>query len=171
MKKFLVLSMSLGWCGLVAFQVSQASYGWIESAFLALLLVAITIAGVCTASLRFVFGLKSGWMYIASLWIFVVSAFMVARSITDYQSRATLAAAEPIIKAVDRFTLDNDSYPISLKVLVPAYLTTIPKTKMGITGGEFDFYNTLYDSILTFRMPAGSRYSYSFSRRKWIYHD
>lgn len=112
-------------------------------------------------------------LYSGLLFLFVSSSMVGAGLIWDRQQATSVATAQSVIAAAERFHSDTGSYPQSLSDLVPAYLPTEPHSVMGFSEDSFRFrLSTNADHFhISFALPAWMSYSYDSESKKWSLHD
>jgi hypothetical protein len=80
--------------------------------------------------------------------------------------------AVPIINALDKYHEDKNEFPDSLKKLAPDYIASIPKTRMGLFGTEFEYScGSLEEYSLGINIDGFHAYYYSRKYNKWFYND
>ena len=165
----LCATILLAWAGLVAFQVGAFGFG--AAGVLGLVLGA-TLLGFCISALvgiatrRWNFTLYFGialFSEFSSLW--------AAGFISERQRLPSIVATQPIIAAAERFHIATGSYPRSFDDLVPAYLSTEPRTKMGIRGTYFILSSSPDQFHLSFELPVWMLCSYSSEAKQWEIND
>jgi hypothetical protein len=160
----------LVWAALVAFQVG-ASFGFGTAGLLGLVLAA-SLLGFCVAV---VIGIISQrWrvtLYFGVALFVVFSSSWTARFISERQRQDSIAAAQPIIAAAERFYTASGAYPQSLDDLVPAYLPAEPRTKMGFRGTPFVLSSRPDRFYVTFELPSWMLCTYDSQSKQWDISD
>ena len=110
-------------------------------------------------------------LYFGATLFLVFSASWTARFISERQREASIAAAQPIISAANRFHSNTGAYPQSLYDLVPAYLPTEPRTKMGFRGTPFSLSTGPDRFYVTFALPAWKLCTYNSESKQWHIND
>ena len=154
----------------MAFDVG-ASFGALASAVLGFVLV-VSFLGFIGAV---VFGLFSRrWrttLYFGVTFFLVLTALLAGRVVSVRQRAASMRAAEPIISAAERFHSVTGMYPRSIHELIPAYLPTEPRTKMGLRGTRFTLSAGPDRFCVTFALPSWMLCTYHSQSRKWVIDD
>lgn len=166
----LYVSAPFAWAGFVAFQVG-AAFGFGGAGVVGLVLGASLIGflvsalvGIATRRWRFT-------LYFGVALFAVLSSFWAASFISERQRLASIAAAQPIIAAAERFQMANGNYPRSFSDLVPAYLSTEPRTKMGFGGTRFVLSSRPDRFHLSFSLRAWMLCSYDSESKQWGIYD
>lgn len=80
--------------------------------------------------------------------------------------------AVELIQVIEKYKQDNGSYPEKLEVLVPKYISNIPKAKFTFYGSDFRYISRPSGTMLFYTdMPPFGRQTYSFDSHKWGYLD
>lgn len=159
-------------CGLVVFEISEASFGMGAAGVIGLaLLTAIIIFLVGT-----VIGIGSGRWRVAgtsgAIVLTIIASSWVAGRITERQRQASMAAARPIIAAAEQYHGINGVYPASLQELIPTYLPSEPRTRMGLTGTQFHLAPDAWGGFgISFECPAFMVCYYESESKAWFYDD
>ena len=158
--------------GLVAFGISEASFSMGAAGVIGLALLVAIIAFITGA----VMGISSGRWRVAgisgAILLTIVSSIWVAGRIAHAQRYASMAAARPIIAAVEQFHRVNGTYPASLQELVPKYLPFEPRTRMGLSGTQFRLHAGAWGGFnITFECPAFMVCCYESESKTWSYDD
>jgi hypothetical protein len=75
------------------------------------------------------------WLIVAGELLFVTAvAFSVD---TEARIRATVAAGETLVAALDAYARQTGTLPASLDLLVPGYLSSVPLPRYGIRSWEY----------------------------------
>jgi hypothetical protein len=92
-------------------------------------------------------------IFLSGLLTFVGTSIILVK-----QEAQSAENAKGIVKALNSYNADKGAYPVTLKDLLPNYLTTIPITAMGISDHAFT-YRRLEDSyFLSF--PENEKHYY-----------
>lgn len=160
----------LTWAALVSLMVG-ASFSSGAAGLLGLLLVAsllcsfvAVIVGIISRRWRVTF-------YFGTAVFIIFSSSWAARFISTRQREASIAAAQPIIAAAERFHSSTGAYPQSLSDLIPAYLPTEPRTRMGFRGTPFALSSGSDRFHVTFALPAWMLCSYDSKSKQWDISD
>lgn len=166
----LFVSVLLAWTGLVAFQIG-ADFGFVGAGVAGLVFVALLLgffvsvcAGIVTRRWRST--LESGVALLVAL-----SSLCTADVISEHQRVASIASAQPIIAAAERFRMATGIYPRSFDDLVPAYLSAEPRSKMGFCGTRFMLSSGPDRFHLSFPLPAWMLCSYDSRSKEWEIND
>ena len=160
----------LVWTGLVALQIG-AAFGFAVSGLVGLAL-AVTLLGFLISASGAIFSRR--WrraIRFGLALLFLFSSFGTAGSISKRQQQASIIAAQPIIAAAENFHAATGAYPRSLGDLVPAYLPTEPRTKMGFGGASFLLSSQPDGFRVSFALPAWMRCVYDSRAKKWSVND
>lgn len=101
----------------------------------------------------------------------VVASLLVSRSVSHRQRIGSIAAAQPVLAAIERFRTERGVYPETIHQLVPAYLPAEPRTRMGFNGTPFHLRSKPGKLTLYFDLPAAMRCSYDSESKQWHVHD
>ncbi len=139
---------------------------------LALLLsgaIVLASAGVALSAL-----VTRRWAHLASSGVAisaVVASLLVSRPVSQRQRAGSIAAAQPVLAAIERFRAQRGAYPETIQQLVPAYLPADPRTRMGFSGTPFYLRSKPAGLTLYFDLPAAMRCSYDSESKRWHVHD
>jgi hypothetical protein len=103
--------------------------------------------------------------------LLLCAAFVVGQWISDRQRVKSIATAQGIIDAAERFRATTGAYPQSLGSLVPAYLAEVPRTDMGFGGRRYRYFAEPEEFHLSFELPAWLICSFSSRSKQWYIHD
>ena len=86
------------------------------------------------------------------------------------QTRMALANAERIINACTQYRDANGTYPMTLDILVPQYLHSVPRAKYALMLGEFR-YTGFNDepTLMWVAIPPFGHWDYRFEKARWVY--
>ena len=160
----------LAWVALVAFQVG-ASFGFGTSGLLGLVLAASLLGFFVAALIGIISRRWRPTLYLGVALFIVFSSSWAAGFISTRQREASIAAAQPIIAAAERFHSATGSYPQSLDDLIPTYLPTEPRTRMGFRGTRFTLSARPDRFHVTFALPAWMLCSYDSESKQWDIND
>jgi len=80
--------------------------------------------------------------------------------------------AVPIVNALEKYYQEKNEFPDSLKKLMPDYIESIPKTKMGLFGTEFEYRcKPLDEYSLAINIDGFNALYYSREHKQWYYSD
>lgn len=77
--------------------------------------------------------------------ILILSIFLsliLSIKLMNYESVCTEKQAIIIVNCLEKFYIDNNSYPTNLTELIPKYINDIPKTCMLQGNRDYNYYNT-----------------------------
>ncbi len=132
---------------------------------------AIVLASVCVA-FRALMTRRWGHLAYSGVAILtVVTSLLVSRSVSHRQRAGSIAAAQPVLAAIERFRTERGAYPETIHQLVPAYLPVEPRTRMGFNGTPFHLRSKPGKLTLYFDLPAAMRCSYDSDSKQWHVHD
>lgn len=101
----------------------------------------------------------------------VVPAMMV--TVILQADKLTPEKAAPIAKAIESFKRETGSYPDSLAIISPKYLSTLPAVRVAVIQPEIIYRvreGSPYFAIPSAAGDAYSIYEYNFESRVWIHH-
>jgi len=75
-------------------------------------------------------GLKLLLFLFAVIFICFISSKYVSPVLRDYSKGYVIGKVQPLINALEKYKLKNNSYPESLNFLVPLYIDKIPTTRV-----------------------------------------
>lgn len=163
------------------FAVAAVLVAWQVTATLQLFAGALTGLVVAMTLVTLVFGIVRGlssgrWRLArrAALMVLVVSASLaLANVIANWQQEASIAAATPLLDALEKHRSANGRLPASLDDLADHFPEGLPKSRMGWGGGPFRFlrHRDTDDFTLSFGLPNGYVCSYDSRQAIWSTHD
>lgn len=80
----------------------------------------------------------------------VLISLLVSGAISSLQEDQSAETAKVVVKALDDYKTDKGEYPVTLKALVPDYLTTVPLTSIGISDHPFSYRKLDNTYLLSF---------------------
>jgi len=122
------------------------------------------LAGIFTRRWRFT-------LYFGIALFVVLLSSWTANFVSERQRIASIAAAQPIVAAAERFHLATGTYPRSFDDLVPAYLAVEPRTRMGFHGTRFLLSSRPDRFRVSFSLPAWMLCSYDSESKQWKIND
>lgn len=160
----------LAWAALVSLEVG-ASFGSTVTGLLGLLFVASLLCSFVAVIVGIISRRWRVTLYFGTALFIIFSSSWAARFISTRQREASIAAAQPIIAAAERFHSTTGAYPQSLSDLIPAYLPTEPRTRMGFRGTPFALSAGSDRFHVTFALPAWMLCSYDSKSKQWDISD
>lgn len=136
-----IAAVVLLWCGLVACRISN-TLACVTAGLTGLVGVVVLAAFLFSTIKAFRSRKWHDSRNFGGVLLFLISAELLGGSISARQLEASEAAALPIIAAAERFHVDTGTYPRSIDDLVPAYLSALPRTKMGFRRTAFSVHST-----------------------------
>lgn len=102
---------------------------------------------------------------------FTVLGATIGHFVGDWQRRAAISKAKPLISAIDKFRTDNNFYPVSIGALVPRYLSAVPRPWTGFRLNEFRLTTGVDSFRISFELPEWKFCSYDSSIGNWQIDD
>lgn len=111
---------------------------------------------------------------LASVAVVAILGFVAANNLNWMKRQTTEQTGQSIVVALTNYKSAKGRYPEQLADLVPAYLSDIPTTSMGLIAHPEFFYNTDEtggEFELVFPCPTWMRCEYSSDKGMWYIHD
>jgi hypothetical protein len=156
--------------GLVAWQISDA-FGYDQIGLLGLTIVVLVITLIVALNIGAVKRRRKPAIYVGVVLVIFLSSIPVARIISDRQQAASMAAAEPIIAAIERYHATTGALPQDVADLVPAYLPTTPRSSMGFGGSEYLIWTHPGGYEVAFALQGWNICAYDSRSKQWEVHD
>ncbi|GGH97251.1 hypothetical protein CFY91_15535 [Pseudomonas fluvialis] len=169
-----VSDLRFTWCAILLFSViPSVLYG--ATIFSMMLLLGAVILGFPTALASLLLSKDTEWrarLFRRLLVLSAVPALMLAAIFQTDKLIPKMAA--PIVKAVESFKQETDSYPESLADLSPEHLQVLPRVRISVIQPKiiFDFKDGHPFLVVPSAVgDAFSVYEYSFVEKKWSHYD
>jgi len=152
--------------GLVALQLSTF-FGYVVIGLLGLTILGLLI-GLFVA---LVYGaMKRRWKPALDIGVKLVvclTSIFIVQFISYRQQADSMASAQPMIAAVERFHSETGKYPESIADLIPTFLQSIPRTSMGLNGTDYDIWVYPDGYRLVFPLQGWNMCSYDSRSKQW----
>jgi len=134
------------------------------------LLLWVPTAVVCALSGGFKRGARSGQVLGWAL-VLIVAAWIVSAAIATGQESDTRRVADSVVAAIEQYQATHDGPPSSLDALVPAYLSSVPLTRLGLSGTSFNYHSRSNGFRLSYSLPDFMSRNYDSADHQWKTRD
>jgi hypothetical protein len=163
---FACVGVLLLWGGLVALQISEL-FGYSQIGLLGLTIVGLVIGLFVALAIGAV---KRRWkpaLYIGVALVICLSSIFVVQTISARQQAASMAGAEPIIAAIERYHATTGAFPRTIAELIPTYLPSMPRSSMGFNGSEYLIWTDPDGYRVEFALQGWNICAYDSRFKQW----
>jgi len=103
--------------------------------------------------------------------VLIVAAWIVSAAIATGQESDTRRVADSVVAAIEQYQATHDGPPSSLDALVPTYFSSVPLTRLGLSGTSFHYHSRSNGFRLSYSLPYLMSRNYDSADHQWKTRD